>query len=148
MEIHPTDTSVNPNIPKAKKAMALNIKYEANEDFKECPYKIRIRGQKSLYIVLIVPLINEFQRTLNDAFENQKLNFQYYKNKLDGQYSELKKNAANYADAIMTGNYQHTSYDIDSKINAPVLIIPENIFDQKTDYIKLNVGKVKVVSIL
>ena len=130
------------------KPMALSINYEANEDFKECPYKVKISGQKSLYIVLIVPLINEIQRTLDDAFENQKLNFQYYQNKLDGQYSELKKNAASYAESIKTGNYQHVSYDIDAKINAPVLIIPESIFDPDSNYIQLKIGKISVASIL
>lgn len=59
--------------------MALNIKYEQNEDFKECPFKLRVRGQKSLYVVVIVPLINEIMRTLDNAFENQKINLDYYK---------------------------------------------------------------------
>lgn len=34
------------------------------------------------------------------------------------------------------------SYDIDVKINAPVLIIPENTFIPNSNYISLNVGKI------
>ena len=61
--------------------MALIVNYEANSNFKECPYHLKVNVQKPLYIVGIMPLINEIQRTLDDAFEDQKLDFDYFKRK-------------------------------------------------------------------
>ena len=80
--------------------MALNVKYESNHDFKECPFKLRIRGQKSLYVVIIVPLLNEIQRTLDNAFDDQDLDFNYFTEKFDEKYQNAKNVANQYAEAI------------------------------------------------
>ena len=61
------------------------LEYEANQDFIACPYHIKLRVDKPLFIVAIIPLINELQRTMNGAFEDQKLDFEYYKKYATGR---------------------------------------------------------------
>ena len=62
-------TQVSVKNPKSQ-VQALSIQYEANEDWKACPYHVKIRSYKSIQIVVLVPLINELQRTMNAAFED------------------------------------------------------------------------------
>lgn len=49
------------------------IKYETGTDeleqFKAQPYEMVVRMQKPLFVVAIVPLINELKRTMNEAFD-------------------------------------------------------------------------------
>lgn len=135
--------------PKQDKMQALSIKYEANEDFVKtrfCPYHLKIRSHKSIQIVVLVPLINELQRSMNAAFEDQKLDFMFFEKYATGQVKQLRNTAQNYADSIKKGEYQHTSVSIDAKMNAPILIIPENIFNPNTSVIRLNTGLIRVYS--
>ena len=66
----------DPNADDAPKALI--IKYVADEDFKKCPYELRVKIQKPLYIVALFPLINELQRTMNAAFADSELDFKYF----------------------------------------------------------------------
>jgi hypothetical protein len=47
---------------------------------------------------------------------------------------------------MKTGDYKPSSYDIFCDINAPVLIIPEDIFVTNSNFIQVNVGKVNITS--
>ena len=71
---------------KNKKAQALIILYETgtvDEKFKAQTYDLVIRIQKPLYIVALIPLINELSRTMFEAV-NSKLDFKYYENLMSG----------------------------------------------------------------
>jgi len=83
---------------------------------------------------------------MNAAFEDQKLDFKFFEDVATGKVKEVRKNYESYAEAVKKGDYQHTSVSIDAKMNAPILIIPENIFDHSTSIIKLNTGLIRVKS--
>ena len=80
------------------------------------------------------------------AFEGQQLDFEYYSTKATGKVKELRETAQAYAESIKTGEYQHTNVDIDVKMNAPVVIIPENIFDPDAVQLVLDTGNIYVSS--
>ena len=72
----------------------------ADEDFKKCPYELKVDIDKPLYIVALFPLINELQRTMNAAFADSELDFKYFKDHADNQYKTVIDSAEKYADSI------------------------------------------------
>mmetsp|Transcript_10734 Transcript_10734/g.16327 ORF Transcript_10734/g.16327 Transcript_10734/m.16327 type:complete len:113 (+) Transcript_10734:1814-2152(+) len=52
-----------------KAPQALIIEYSTIENG-ACPYHLKCRSEKQLFIVALIPLLNELQRTMNAAFEN------------------------------------------------------------------------------
>jgi hypothetical protein len=53
------------------------IKYETNDSFVKCPFKLTVDFNKSLTIVLIIPLINELSRTVGVAVAGEDFDFSY-----------------------------------------------------------------------
>ena len=93
-----------------------------------------------MYIVATIPIILELQRTIDVAFENQKLDFKFYKKAATGRIKELREQAEETAKELMEQSSKntkskentHINVSMDFKLNAPVIVIPENIFDEKT----------------
>ena len=55
--------------------------------------------------MVLVPLINELQRTMNAAFEDQKLDFKFFEDVATGKVKEVRKNYESYAESIKKGEY-------------------------------------------
>ena len=47
-----------------------------------------------------MPLVNEVQRTITDAFENEKFDLKYYKNRVQGRVEEFKLQAVEMAEVL------------------------------------------------
>lgn len=56
------------------------IRFEKNEYFKACPFHVDMNFNKHLQIVVNFPLINEIQRTTNEAMGKEKIDVDYYIN--------------------------------------------------------------------
>ena len=98
-----------------------------------------------MYIVASIPLVLELQRTIDVAFENEKLDFKFYKRAATGRIKELREQAQETAKELMEQSSKnakekgskskentHINVSLDFKLNAPVIVVPENIFDEKT----------------
>lgn len=120
---------------------ALNINYEANEEFKKCGFKLKINIHQQLTIVLIIPLINELQRTMNNAFSGEDYDFSYVIDKVTKNVDAMRENVKEYAESIKKGAYSHNNADVDIMIKAPVLKIFQDIFDNQAPYILLDTGQ-------
>ena len=127
-------------------AQALKINYVTDSTFKKCPFKIQVRVEKQLHIIVLIPLLNELQRTMGCAFSDQKLDFEYFQKYATGKVKELTDVAQTYADSIKKGDYEHTNVDINIKMYAPVVKIPENIFSEDSPYLELNTGIIRAKS--
>ena len=51
-----------------------------------------------------------------------------------------------YAESIKKGEYTHTSVSLDVMMKAPVVVVPKDIFDSTSTYIKVDFGMLKMVS--
>jgi hypothetical protein len=80
---------------------AVSISYEANKDFSTCPFHIDADFSKQMYIVATMPLVLELQRTIDVAFENEKLDFKFYKRAATGRIKELREQAEETAKELM-----------------------------------------------
>jgi hypothetical protein len=54
-----------------------------------------------MYIVATIPIILELQRTIDVAFENQKLDFKFYQKAATGRIKELRDQAEETAKELM-----------------------------------------------
>lgn len=54
--------------------------------------------------------------------------------------------AGKYADSIKQGDYLHTNCNVTMELNAPVVIIPENIYKEDSSFIKLDTGIIYITS--
>ena len=61
---------------------------------------------------------------MSKALENEKLDLEYFAQIALGRINEMRKQAAEYADQLKQGKFQHKNLSIDADILAPVLIIP------------------------
>ena len=84
---------------------------------------------------------------MNEAFDKQALDFNFFEQALTGKVKQLREKAKKYADSVKKGEYQHTGVQIDFAMNAPLFLIPENIFEYK-NYIKLDTGFITAKSYL
>jgi FtsZ-binding cell division protein ZapB len=125
---------------------AIRIKYEANELFEKCPFKLQVNIDKALTIVLLIPLINELTRTMNNAVADEDFNFSYVIDKVTRNVDQLRDNAKQLADQVKKGDYTHTNFDIEININAPVVKVYQNIFDEDSPYLELDCGKICIYS--
>ena len=58
------------------------------------------------------------------ALENEKLDLEYFAQIALDRINEMRKQAAEYADQLKQGKFQHKNLSIDADILAPVFIIP------------------------
>jgi len=127
---------------------AVMIKYENGQDMIS-PNNINAEFQKQMYVVASIPIINELKRTFDKAFENQKLDLKYYKNAAKDKYKTFQKEAERSAREMIEAEKNastHTNINLSGKFNAPVVVIPENIFDPKTTIIEFHLGSATVMS--
>ena len=85
-------------------------------------------------------------RSINKAFQNERLDFEYFKQYALDKVNQMRKQAKDYAENIKKGQYQHSNVSIEADIFAPVLIIPEDIFMVDSRYIKIDMGQINLNS--
>lgn len=56
----------------------------------------------------------------------------------------MRTKAQEYADSIKSGDYVHQNADVTASFFAPVVKIPQDIFDAEQRYIKVDLGKLTV----
>jgi len=96
--------------------------------------------------VLNIPLINEVMRTMSIALKNEKLDFNYFAEMALNQINQMRKHAKEYAESVKSGEYVHQNADVEAEIFAPVVLIPQDIFDAKQRYIRVDLGQITVAS--
>lgn len=125
---------------------ALRIVFDQDRDFTKCPFRVQIYAQRSCHAVANLQLMNEVMRTMSIAMKNEKLDFHYFAEKALNQINQMRKKAREYADNIQAGDYRHQNADIEAEIYAPVLILPQDIFDPYQRYIQVDLGMITVRS--
>jgi hypothetical protein len=80
---------------------------------------------------------------MNNALSGQKLDFSFLVKKILVYSVELKSQAKASADLLAKGEYEHSGYDVTMDLNAPVLIIPEDIFESE-DIMSFDLGRIKL----
>ena len=53
-----------------------------------------------MIVTALMPLVFEVERTITDAFGNEKFDLKYYKNKVQGRVDEFYEQAAEMAEAL------------------------------------------------
>lgn len=119
---------------------------ETMEAEHHCPYHIKIELQRSFHLVALVPLFTELQRTIAAAFQDQELDMMYWETIAKGKISRFKNQCNDILEAVEKGEYQHSNISLDVKLNAPVVIIPENIYLTGGNFVKLDTGTIAVSS--
>ena len=112
---------------------------------------ILFRVNKPLYSTVNVLLMNEVERTMKMAVYDQKLDFKFYKQKASQEVDQIRsmlKEQAHQSSLVNEGEkkHKHKSVFIDATIKAPIIFIPENIYDPDTRIMRLNAGSVSVQS--
>lgn len=131
---------------------AISLIYEANNEFELCPFHLDAKFSKSLQIVCIVPFITELDRTFSDAFNNQQLDFKFYKKAATKRIKELREQAEVTAKELMDQatsphkQQNHVNVSLNLFLSAPVIIIPENVFEEDSFHLEVSLGNVKIKS--
>lgn len=125
---------------------ALAVLFHQDKDFKECPFRVEIAAHKSCHVVLNIQLMNEVMRTMSIAVKNEKLDFNYFTELALNQINQMRSRAKEYAENIKSGDYTHLNADIVADIFAPVVILPQDIFDPYQRYIRVDLGRITVGS--
>ena len=148
--VAPKWTQIMETVPidgaRQQNEQALRIVFDQDREFKKCPFKVQIYAKKSCHAVANLQLMNEVMRTMSIAMKNEKLDFSYFVDKALDQITQMRKKAREYAENIQAGEYMHQNADIEAEIYAPVLILPQDIFDPYQRYIKVDLGMITVNS--
>ena len=112
------------------------------------PHSIRADFRKRMYVVCSLPMIVELQRTFGEAFNNEQLDFKYYQTKAEPVQSEPKqaKTAVGQPDSKPIEPELHLSASLQCFFNAPVLIIPHDVFKESTLTLEINFGHFNISS--
>ena len=97
-------------------------------------------------VVANIPIVKEITRTLSKAVEDEPLDFDYFAQIALGRINEVKKGVEAYAEQLKRGECLHQSLSIDADILAPVVIIPQDIFEPSGKYLQLDLGELSVKS--
>ena len=74
------------------------------------------------------------------------MDFKYFKDHANAQYKKMSDEAQKYTDSLKSGKYQHTNVSIEMFVNAPVIVVPEDIYSECSNYIKFDLGQMIVSS--
>ena len=74
------------------------------------------------------------------------MDFEFYVQLALTQLTEMKAKAENQFNFIKKGEYNHQSYSIEAQILAPVLIVPQNILENKSKYFAIDLGLITIRS--
>lgn len=72
----------------------------------------------------------------------------YWETIAKGKMKSVKNQFNDIGQAIVKGEYQHSNVSLDIELNAPVLIIPENIYLSGCNFVRLDTGFIHVSSSL
>jgi hypothetical protein len=121
------------------------MSYVTDEDFKKCPFKLELHGEKPLAITANIQCLNEVARSMQHALSGQKLDFSYMVKSALVYTLPLKREAKRTAESIAAGEYEHQGFDVAADLRAPILIVPEDIFES-SDTLRLELGRITLAS--
>lgn len=126
--------------------MALTFRFETNEEFIICPFKIHVSTEKTLFIVANFHFIKEIKRTIINAFKGEKLDFSYYKEAASEKALQYIYAGKEFIESVKKGEYKHQALDVSAFLTAPIIIIPENIFKPDNPCLVVDTGSIKLSS--
>ena len=123
------------------KGKILDIEFIINPHLECSDMKFIMKAERGIYIICNLYIIQYIQYKVMKVLSTS-INFEeianYAKDSVS-QYIQIE-----YADKLLSGNYQHTNIYLDIVFNSPVIILPLDIFDnENTNCIKLSLGKFK-----
>ena len=123
------------------KGKILDIEFIINPNLECSDMKFIMKAERGIYIICNLYIIQYIQYKVMKVLSTS-INFEeianYAKDSVS-QYIQIE-----YADKLLSGNYQHTNIYLDIVFNSPVIILPLDVFDnENTNCIKLSLGKFK-----
>ena len=123
------------------KGKILDIEFIINPSLPCSDMKFTMKAERGIYIICDLYVIQSIKYKVMKVLSTS-INFNeianYAKDSVS-QYIQME-----YANNFLQGNYQHTNIHLDILFNSPVIILPQNIFDnENTQCIKLSLGKFK-----
>jgi len=125
---------------------ALYIEFENNPENELSNYRFKLRNEKRLYVYANLYVL---QYAMNKIMETMKSNIDLKEISKYAKGEVYKYIEQGYVDKIFSGEYQHSNIDIDLLFRGPVLVIPQNIHDQRnTSCMLFSMGECQISSSL
>lgn len=125
---------------------AVEIDFESSKKFVTCPFKLVVDFNRPLLMVANLPLLMETSRTMSVALQNEKLDLDYFVQLALNHIVALRDKTQDLAESIKKGAYQHQNFDITALIQAPILIVPSDIFTVESTFLRVDLGEIRASS--
>lgn len=110
------------------------------------PFRIEITTQKTMFIVANIPFIKEISRSVIRALQGEELDFTFYRTAATEKALEFMNTGKEFIESIKKGDYQHKAIDISLFFTAPVILIPESIFNPQKPCLVIDTGSISLQS--
>ena len=125
---------------------ALYIEFEVNPENELSNYRFKLRNEKRLYIYANIYVLQYVMTKIMDTMKSN-LDLNEISKFAKGRVYEYIEQG--YVDNILSGEYQHFNIDIDLLFRGPVLVIPQNIYDNRnTSCMLFSMGECQISSSL
>ena len=112
-----------------RKALIVNLYFASGQGSEDKPMKINVRSECTLFIICSFTFINEIIRTIINAFKGEQIDMNYYHEAATEKALEFMNAGKKMFDNIKKGQYKHTALDLTVHLVAPMILVPENLFD-------------------
>lgn len=125
---------------------ALEVNFETSKKFEICPFHLVVNCNRPLLVILNIPLIMEITRTMSVALQNEKLDFDYFIQMALNHILVLRNRTQDLAERVKKGDYEHQNVSFVSVIQAPIGILPSDIFNINSSYLRVDLGEINAKS--
>ena len=109
--------------------MIVNLYFASGPGSEDKPMKINVRSDRTLFIICSFTFINEIIRTIINAFKGEQIDMNYYHEAATEKALEFMNAGKKMFDNIKKGQYKHMALDLTVHLVAPMILVPENLFD-------------------
>ena len=124
--------------------MIVNLYFSSGPGSEDIPMKINVRSERTLFIICSFTFINEIIRTICNAFKGEQIDMNYYQEAATEKALEYMNAGKKMLDNIKKGQYEHMALDLTVHLVAPMILVPENLFDLTRPCLLIDSGTISL----
>eukprot|EP00347_Sterkiella_histriomuscorum_P017164 403350423 len=129
-----------------QQSQSLIFSLQSNEPGSISPFKIVIKSEKTLFIVANFHFIKEIKRSVLAALQGETLDFSFFQEAATERAIQYMYAGKEFLEAVKKGEFKHQAVDISVSLTAPIILVPEDIFNQNKPCLVIDTGSITLNS--
>lgn len=117
-------------------------------EYEISPLKLTVESDKTLFLVANVLSFKELGRMFAMAVEGDKFDFSFFKDLAGQRAVEYRESGKKMLEELKEGNFTHQGLDVTVHLTPPVVVVPQDIYDQTKACVVLDMGALDIVNSL